>query len=175
MSPTSSTSSKKSWATAIARYWFGESYPTLAQPGQTVSYSYGHGNPSGISAGTGGLVSLVYPAGHAQNGTTDKDLDVYAPFASGSLVGFNIIGVSANGMIIVLTKDDKKNFATIYDAQSLLLASGVQYAFVTDGGGSTACWTYDKGFFSKAHRHQSSPDNKNTITSYIIFSPSLNP
>ncbi len=78
-------------------------------------------------------------------------------------------------MIIILSKDDKKNRFTIFEAQSLLQQSGASYAFVTDGGGSTTCWTHDKGFFSKAWRHRQAPDNKNTITSYLIFSPSLNP
>ena len=107
---------------------------------------------TGDTATISGIINVVAP-------TDIIDGTFQHPMAITSLV------------VIVLSKDDKANRFGILDAQSILLNSGAGEAFVTDGGGSTACWTIDKGFFSKAWRHRSSPDNKNTVTNYFVFTP----
>jgi hypothetical protein len=156
----------------LARYWFGQS--TSANSGQALSYQFGQGNPtaSATPEALGGLTGFIYPSGHALSGAEAKDLRVYSPDRlGGGLPGFNVIGVDRNtGMVIVVTKDHEMQ-GSLFDVQALLTASGVDLAEVTDGGGSVGCWSKATGYVSKGERQVGTPDNHNTVTTYLIFSP----
>ena len=178
-------------AQALKRYFLAQEY-SIADAGSAASYFFSQppigtkGNPPLDDAALGGLVSLVMPTHTAQTLALDADLSIYEPVrlftknyrlnpSIGYGVGFNIIGVNrANGMIIVLTKQDGVAYS-IFDAQALLLASGTDLALVTDGGQSTACWikgASNAGYVSKGNRHNPAyADKYNTVTNYLVFAP----
>ena len=192
---TSTDPTKDSYAVAGARYWFGQTLDKSIQKnaGQALSYQFGKGHPpegAEIDHALGGLISLIFPEGHAQTAQDDADLDNYEAgwFTKprgdlnkrlrggvARLVPYNIIGVDRqSGMMVILSKPYKEPIL-LRDAQQALLASGVDFALVTDGGGSVACWTKDwphqGGYIAREHRQIGKPDAEETVTSYLIFEP----
>ncbi len=143
-----------------------------------------------IDRAMGGLVSLIYPTGHAQSPQDDADLDNYEAGwfnkpsgnigkrirgAAARLMSYNIIGVDRDtGLIIVVTKPFKEPIL-LKDAQQALLISGCDLAMITDGGGSVACWSkawpYEGGYLSREKRQIGSPVLAETVSSYLIFQP----
>ena len=191
--PTSTDSTKDSWKPAKARYWFGQTQDKDAakNAGQALSYQFGKGNPpetGQIDRAMGGLISLIYPNGHAQNAQDDSDLGNYEAGwftkpsgnigkrvrgAAARLVPYNIIGIDREtGLLIVVSKKFKEPIL-LKDAQQGLIVSGCDLALVTDGGGSVACWAkdwpHDGGYLSRERRQKGSPDKEETVTSYILF------
>jgi len=173
---TSTNSSKGSWLTAISRYWFGES--TAANKGVAASYLFGKGTPNASTTpeAMGGLISLVWqniaqtPTGTPGATHTDLDLGTYTSIVGhGSLTGFNIIGVNyASGMVMILNKDNDVP-GNLMDFQAPLIASGVDYAEITDGSASVGCWSKAEGLVSHGARQDPPVDQVNTVTSYLIF------
>jgi hypothetical protein len=192
---TSTNPTKDSYAVAGSRYWFGQTLEKSIQKnaGQALSYQFGKGHPpegAEIDHALGGLISLIFPEGHAQTAQDDADLDNYEAgwFTKprgdlnkrlrggvARLVPYNIIGVDRqSGMMIILSKPFKEPIL-LRDAQQALLASGVDFALVTDGGGSVACWTKDwphqGGYIAREHRQIGTPVAEETVTSYLLFEP----
>ncbi len=192
---TSTNATKDSFAVAGSRYWFGQTLDKSIHKnaGQALSYQFGKGHPpegGEIDHALGGLISLIFPEGHAQTAQDDADLDNYEAgwFTKprgdlnkrlrggvARLVPYNIIGVDRqSGMMIILSKPFKEPIL-LRDAQQALLVSGVDFALVTDGGGSVACWSKDwphqGGYIAREHRQVGTPDAAETVTSYLIFQP----
>lgn len=191
----STTPEKASYKVAETRYWFGQTFDKSAakNSGHALSYEFGQGHPpegGQIDMAMGGLISLIYPNGHAQTPQNDADLDVYEAGwfnkpsgnigkrvrgAIARLVPFNIIGVDRDtGLLIVVTKPYLQPIL-LKDAQQALVASGVDLAVVTDGGNSVACWAqgwpHNGGYLAREKRQVGSPNEKDTVTNYLIFEP----
>jgi exopolysaccharide biosynthesis protein len=77
-------------------------------------------------------------------------------------------------MIIVTASNNKSLFSgqSLFDVQSKLVASGVNQALVTDGGGSIALYLNNNGHPItpvEEWRHKSTQSAAQTVTNYIIF------
>lgn len=173
-SATSSDPSRGSWKKANKRFWFGQTADTSAAANAGGAQSYRFGGPAAnlpaeIQNGVSGLLALVFPE-RVKRTTTDLDLAAYGAFKG--IQGFNVIAVDRDsGLLIIFSKAKYSTSLSLFEVQNALYNCGVELAVVTDGGDSVASYAKGTGMLAKGSRHRKPPDEKNTVTNYMLFAP----